>query len=165
MKKVILGVLASFMLAACVPPSDYCDKVTRNVDATTSALQDISGAIKLRQTDRSEESKENLKKTYEESLETVQESWKTIRGMSDFRGDDELRQSADQYVGFFASYYENQLKSVVEILSKDSTTYDDQAEMMEYIYELSGKESKYKEQYQKSLLKFMKKNELTASGF
>lgn len=164
MKKVIMGIIAACMLAACVPPADYCDNVSRNVDATTAVMKDMTKAIKLRKSEKSEASKENLQKTYEEGLETIQKSWNKIHSMSDFRGDDELRQSADQYVAFYASYYENQLKNVVSILVKDSVTYDDEAELMEYIYELGGKESELKTKYQESLLKFLKVNELTTSG-
>lgn len=162
MKKVLMGILATVMMASCVAPADYCDKVTRNVDATVSVVGDMTQAIKLRKQENSQASKENLKETYEEGLDKIQDRWKTIHSMSDFRGDDDLRQAADQYVGFYADYYQNQLKEVVDILSKDSATYDDQAVLMEYIYELSGKEKELKENYQKSLLKFIKHNELAA---
>ncbi len=162
MKKVIMGIVAALMLASCVSPSDYCDKVSRNVDASTAALKSMTQAISQRNKENSEEMKENLRATYTTSYKEIQDAWKTIHNMSDFRGDDELRAAADEYVGFYASYFENQLNGVVSILTKDSTTYDDTAELMEYIYELNGKETEYKSKYQNSLIKFMKKNELAA---
>ncbi len=162
MKKVLMVIIAAVMLASCTSPSDYCDKVTRNVDATVSAVGDMTQAIKLRKQENSQSSKDNLKKTYEEGVEVIKKSWSNIHGMSDYRGDDGLRLSADTYVGFYADYYSHQLKEVVEILVKDSTSYDDEAVLMEYIYELAGKEKEMKANYQKNLLKFMTKNELSA---
>ena len=162
MKKVIMGIVAALMMASCVSPSDYCDKVAHNVDVSTSALKNMTQAISQRNKENSDEMKANLRSTYETSYKEIQAAWKTIHGMSDFRGDDELRAAADEYVGFYASYFENQLSGVVSILTKDSTTYDDTAELMEYIYELNGKETEYKNKYHNSLIKFMKKNELAA---
>ncbi|MCQ2225699.1 MAG: hypothetical protein MJZ14_08280 [Paludibacteraceae bacterium] len=164
MKKILLGIIAAFSLAACVPPADYCDSVTRNVDAANGAIRDMTKAIKQRKETGDAASKQNLQNVYDKGYDVMKEACKNLGEMSDFRGDDALRQAASEYVSFYASYYDNQLKRVVEILRKDSVTEDDQLDLTEYLFDLGGKETEYKEKYSSSLLDFIKKNELNADG-
>lgn len=162
MRKILLGALLSVVLSACTIPSDYCDKVTGEVSATDEAMNEMTAAIKLH-TSGSENS--NLKKTYDEGYATIQESLKTLYGMSDFRGDDDLRKSAAEYVAFHASYYENELKFIVDILEKDSVTTEDVAVLKNYSSHLGQRRNDCEKKYKGSLIKFMNEYDLLKADY
>lgn len=162
MRKLLLGALLSVALSACTIPSDYCDKVTSEVSSIDEAMNEMTAAIKSH-TSGSEDS--NLKNAYDEGYAKIQKSLKTLYEMPDFRDNDDLRRSAAEYAAFHASYFENELKFIVDILEKDSVTTEDVAVLKGYSSHLGQRRNDCEKKYKESLIKFMNEYDLLKADY
>lgn len=99
-----------------------------------------------------------LKKTYDEMGDEAKKSLKEVKRLSDFNGNTEFRDRANELFEFYVEIYEKSYKELIDMIIKGNITAKEEARVNKIVEEVSEKETKLDDAFQKAQQKFADEN-------